>query len=158
MPIDSQQFRHAMARLATGVTVLVARADDGGFIGMTASAVTSLSLDPPMVLACVGHTAAAHAALTGGAAFGVNVLAADQEDVSRRYADRDRQRFDGAGMARTPGGLPRLPGALAELEVRRAAVHPGGDHSIVTGVVEWAAAGDGEPLLYFLGGYRRGAR
>ena len=95
MPIDGQLFRHAMARLATGVTVLVAREGDGGFIGMTASAVTSLSLDPPMVLACIGHSAAAHAALTGADAFGVNVLAADQEEASRRFADRDAQRFDG---------------------------------------------------------------
>jgi len=155
MPIDGQLFRHAMARLATGVTVLVAREADGGFIGMTASAVTSLSLDPPMVLACIGHAAAAHAALAGGESFGVNILAADQQETSRRFADRTAQRFDGAGMGRTPGGLPRLPGALAWLEVRRATVHAGGDHSIVTGVVEWAEAADGEPLLYFLGGYRR---
>lgn len=158
MPIDSQLFRHAMARLATGVTVLVAREREDGFIGMTASAVASLSLDPPMVLACIGHSAAAHAPLTGGASFGVNVLAAGQEEASRRFASRDEQRFDGAGMERTPGGLPRLPGALAWLEVRRTAVHPAGDHSIVTGVVEWAEAADGEPLLYFLGGYRRSAR
>jgi flavin reductase (DIM6/NTAB) family NADH-FMN oxidoreductase RutF len=157
MPIDGQLFRHAMARLATGVAVLVAREGDDGFIGMTASAVTSLSLDPPMVLACIGRSAVAHAALTGGDAFGVNVLAADQEEASHRFATRDQQRFDGAGMERTPAGLPRLPGALAWLEVRRTAVHQGGDHSIVTGVVEWAAAADGEPLLYFLGGYRRGA-
>jgi len=74
MPIDGQLFRHAMARLATGVTVLVAREGEGAFIGMTASAVTSLSLDPPMLLACIGQSAAAHAALTRGASFGVNVL------------------------------------------------------------------------------------
>ena len=61
-------------------------------------------------------------------------------------------------MERTPGGFPRLPGALAWLEVRRSAVHPGGDHSIVTGVVEWARAGEGDALLYYLGGYRRSAR
>jgi flavin reductase (DIM6/NTAB) family NADH-FMN oxidoreductase RutF len=158
MPIDSRSYRHAMSRLATGVTVLVARERDGGFIGMTASAVTSLSLDPPMILACIGHEAAAHAALTGGAAFGVNILAADQEEASRRFASKGEQRLDGTGMERTPAGFPRLPGALAWLEVRRTAVHPGGDHTIVTGVVEWAAAADGEPLLYFLGGYRRSAR
>ncbi len=158
MPIDSPSFRHAMSRLPTGVTVLVARERDGGFIGMTASAVTSLSLDPPMILACIGHEAAAHAALTGGAAFGVNILAADQEEASRRFASKGEQRLDGTGMERTPAGFPRLPGALAWLEVRRTAVHPEGDHSIVTGVVEWAAATEGEPLLYFLGGYRRSVR
>jgi flavin reductase (DIM6/NTAB) family NADH-FMN oxidoreductase RutF len=158
MPVESPLFRHAMARLATGVTVLVGREVGGGFIGMTASAVTSLSLEPPMVLACIGHAAAAHDALTGGPAFSLNILAADQEEVSRRFATRDAQRFDGAGFDRTPAGLPRLPGGLACLEVRRAAVHEGGDHSIVTGVVEWAWARDGEPLLYLLGGYARVAR
>ena len=158
MPIDAPSFRRALSRLPTGVTVLVARESDGGFIGMTASAVTSLSLEPPMILACIGHEAAAHAALTGGAAFGVNILAADQEETSRRFAGKEEQRFDGRGMDRTPGGFPRLPGALASLEVRRTAVHPGGDHSIVTGVVEWAWAGEGEALLYFLGGYRRSSR
>lgn len=158
MPVESSLFRRAMARLPTGVTVLVAEDSGGGFIGMTASAVTSLSLEPPMVLACVGHAAAAHPALVRCAAFGVHVLAADQEDVSRRFADRATQRFDARGMETTPSGLPRLPGALASLEVRRGAVHEAGDHSIVTGVVEWAWARDGEPLLYLLGGYSRPAR
>jgi len=155
MPVDAALFRHTLARLASGVSVLVGREPDGGFIGMTASAVTSLSLEPPMVLACVGHAAAAHGALTGGEAFAVNILAAGQEEVSRRFAGLETQRFDGAGLECTPGGLPRLDGVLACLEVRRAAVYPGGDHSIVTGVVEWAWAGEGEPLLYVLGGYRR---
>lgn len=155
MPIDSRLFRTAMARLPTGVTVLAAVAPDGGYIGMTASAVTSLSLDPPMVLACIGHAAVAHAALTTGSAFSLNVLAQDQEEVSRRFAARDRQRFDGAGCERTPGDLPRLPGALSCLEVRRDALYEGGDHTILTGVVEWAWARDGAPLVYYLGGYGR---
>jgi len=158
MPVDTPLFRHAMAHLATGVTVLVGREAGGGFIGMTASAVTSLSLEPPMVLACIGHAAAAHDALTGGEGFSLNILAADQEEVSRRFATRDVQRFDGVGLDRTPAGFPRLLGVLACLEVRRATVHQGGDHAIVVGVVEWAWARDGEPLLYFLGGYARVAR
>lgn len=154
MAIDSTEFRRAMGRLASGVAVLAGREPDGGFIGMTASAVTSLSLDPPMVLACVGHAALAHAALAGGERFSLSILAADQEAVSQRFATRDLQRFDDA-LERTPAGLPRVAGALACLEVRRADVHAAGDHSIVTGVVEWAWARDGEPLLYVLGGYRR---
>ncbi len=158
MPIESTAFRRALSRLPTGVTVLVAAEPGGGFVGMTASAVTSLSLEPPMVLACVGHAAAAHDALTGCGAFAVNVLAAGQEELSRRFADRARQRLEADAEERTPSGLPRIPGALACLEVRRAAVHEAGDHSIVTGVVEWAWAGEGEPLLYLFGGYGRPAR
>ena len=155
MPIDSQTFRAAMGRLVTGVTVLAAREPDGGLIGMTASAVTSLSLDPPMLLACVGRAAAAHQALTQGDHFSVNVLATGQEEMSRRFATREAQRFDGIAHDATPSGLPWLRGALACLECRRDAVHEGGDHSIVTGVIEWARGADGDPLLYFLGGYRR---
>jgi flavin reductase (DIM6/NTAB) family NADH-FMN oxidoreductase RutF len=155
MPIDTQLFRAAMGRLVTGVTVLAARERDGRLIGMTASAVTSLSLDPPMLLACVGHAAAAHQALTQGDRFSVNVLATEQEDLSRRFATRDLQRFAGIAYDVTPSGLPWLRGALACLECRRDAVHEGGDHSIVTGVIEWARVTDGEPLLHSLGGYRR---
>ena len=155
MPIDSQAFRAAMGRLASGVTVLAARERDGGIIGMTASAVTSLSLDPPLLLVCVGHAAAAHQTLTQADRFSVNVLATEQQELSARFASRGLQRFDGIACAVTPSGLPRLHGALACLECRRAAVHEGGDHSIVTGVIEWAHVADGDPLLYFLGGYRR---
>jgi flavin reductase (DIM6/NTAB) family NADH-FMN oxidoreductase RutF len=155
MPIDRPLFRAAMGRLATGVTVLAVRAPEGGFLGMTASAVTSLSLDPPMLLACVGHAAAAHQALTIEPQFSVNVLASDQQEISRRFATRDLQRFDGVACDVTPSGLPWLRGALACLECRRDALHEGGDHSIVTGVIEWARVADGDPLLYFLGGYRR---
>ena len=155
MPIDSQTFRAAMGRLVAGVTVLAARERDGGLIGMTASAVTSLSLDPPMLLACIGHAAAAHQALTQGDRFSVNVLATEQQELSGRFASREPQRFDGIACDVTPSGLPWLRGALACLECRRDAVHEGGDHSIVTGVIEWVQVGDGDPLLYFLGGYRR---
>ncbi len=155
MPVESLLFRRAMSRLPTGVAVLVARDAAGGCIGMTASAITSLSLEPPMVLACIGREAAAHAALTRGRAFALNVLAADQEAVSRRFADRSTQQLDASGLETTPCGLPRLPGVLACLEVRRGQVFEAGDHSIVTGVVEWAWAGDGEPLVYARGGYTR---
>ena len=155
MPIDSQTFRAAMGRLATGVTVLAARERDGRLVGMTASAVTSLSLEPPMLLACIGHAAAAHQALTQGDRFTVNMLAAGQQELSGRFASREPQRFDDIACDETPSGLPWLPGALACLECRRDAVHEGGDHSIVTGVIEWARTADGDPLLYFLGGYRR---
>jgi flavin reductase (DIM6/NTAB) family NADH-FMN oxidoreductase RutF len=155
MPIDNQLFRAAMGRLVTGVTVLAARDPDGTLIGMTASAVTSLSLDPPMLLVCVGHAAAAHPALTRGDRFSVNVLGTEQQELSRRFATRDLQRFEGIACDVTPSGLPWLRGALACLECRRDAVHEGGDHSIVTGVIEWAKVGGGDPLLYYLGGYRR---
>jgi len=93
--------------------VLAARERDGGIIGMTASAVTSLSLDPPMLLVCVGHASAAHQALTRGDRFSVNVLAAEQQELSGRFASRGPQRIEGIACDVTPSGLPWLPGALA---------------------------------------------
>lgn len=155
MPIDSQLFRAAMGRLATGVTVVALRGPDGRPIGMTASAVTSLSLEPPMLLVCVGHAAALHEAIVHSAAFSVNVLAAHEEELSRRFATRDLQHFDDLPIERSPADLPRLPGALACLECRRDAVYRAGDHTIVTGIVDGASTRDGDPLLYFQGGYRR---
>lgn len=155
MTIDGATFRMAMGRLATGVTVVSVRAADGRAAGMTASAVASLSLEPPMVLVCVGHAGVLHQALTSAEIFGIAILAEDQEATSRRFATRETQHFDGLDCAVSPGGLPVLPGTLAYLECRRRASLPGGDHTIVTGTVEWATAADGRPLLYFTGGYRR---
>lgn len=154
MPIDGATFRKAMARLATGVTVVSVRGADGLPAGMTASAVTSLSLEPPMVLVCVGHAGVLHQALSSADTFGIAILADDQEALSRRFATRETQQFEGLDCATSPAGLPVLPGILAYLECWRSASLPGGDHTIVTGTVQWATAADGNPLLYFAGGYR----
>lgn len=151
-PIGPDQFRHTMGHLPAGVTVLVVKDQAGAAHGMTASAVTSLSLEPPMILVCVDHTAAIHDLVISAATFGVNVLARDQDAVAIRFADRDRHAF-GGGDDTSPAGLPLVRGALAHLDVRRAAVTAGGDHSIITGTVEWAEARDGAPLLYFRSHY-----
>ena len=159
--IGADQFRHTMGHLAGGVTVVTARDGDGRAWGMTASAVTSLSLEPPMVLVCIDRAASIHDLLASSATFGINVLAEDQEAIARRFADRERHGYDepggerSSGGERSPGGLPLVPGALAHVEVRRAAVYDGGDHSIITGTVVWSAARDGRPLCYFRSGYTR---
>lgn len=153
MPIDASRFRHAMGLLPSGVTVVTAHLNAEA-IGMTASAVTSLSLDPPMLLVCVGHAAEIHEAIVGAPIFGVNLLAAGQEDVAERFAARGRQRFAQDEVHPGPAGLPLIDGALAHLECRRFEVFRGGDHSIVTGVVEWAQTREGAPLCYFRSAYR----
>ena len=148
MPIDADRFRLTMARYASGVTVLVVRDAAGRCHGMTASAVSSLSLEPPMILACVDHQAAIHDLLVKAEVLGVHFLADDQQHVAERFADRARHAFEPDG-ALTPGGLPRIAGAIAHLDLRRGAVLPGGDHSIITGTVEWSELHGGRPLLYF---------
>lgn len=142
-----------MGLFPTGVTVVTAR-HGAEVLGMTASSVASLSLAPPMLLVCVGHSAEIHSALVAAPIFGVQVLAAGQEELALRFATRERQHF-AAGEGRPgPAGLPLIDGALAHLECRRGEVFSAGDHTIVTGVVEWVETREGAPLCYFRSTYR----
>jgi len=151
MPLDAARFRHTMSRLATGVTIVTARVPRGRAVGITASSVTSLSLDPPMLLVCVGRDAEIHDVLLEAERFGVNVLAADQVGLAKRFADRGRQQLEEGEVLASPGGAPLLPGSLARIECRRRARFDGGDHTIITGTVEWSEIGEGTPLCYFGG-------
>ncbi len=153
MPLDAARFRHTMSQLVTGVTVVTAKVSRGRALGITASSVTSLSLEPPMLLVCIGRDAEIHDTLLEAERFGVNVLAADQRELARRFADRDRQLLGEGEYALSPGGVPVLPGSLARIECRRRSRHEAGDHTIVTGVLEWSETGEGEPLCYLRGGF-----
>jgi flavin reductase ActVB len=153
MPLDAARFRHTMSQLPTGVAIVTARVSRGRALGITASSLTSLSLEPPMLLVCIGRDAEIHDALLEAERFGVNVLAAGQQDLARRFADRERQRLEDGEYALSPGGVPLLPGSLARIECRRRSKLEGGDHTIVTGVLEWSDTAEGRPLCYFRGGY-----
>ena len=153
MPLDAARFRHTMSQLVTGVTVVTSRARRGRAVGITASSVTSVSLDPPMLLVCVGRDAEIHDVLLEAEHFGVSILAAGQIALARRFADRARQRLEESEVVPSPGGVPVLPGSLARIECRRHAHLTGGDHTIVTGTLEWSEVGDGRPLCYFRGAY-----
>ncbi len=153
MPLDEARFRHTMSHLVTGVTIVTARVPRGRAVGITASSVTSLSLDPPMLLVCVGRDAEIHDVLLEAERFGVNVLSAGQVELARRFADRGRQHFEEGEVAATPGGAPVLPGSLARIECRRRSHLDGGDHTIITGTLEWSEVSEGRPLCYFGGRY-----
>lgn len=155
MPIDAALFRQAMAELVTGVAVVCARESGGRVVGMTASSVASLSLVPPMLLVCVDHEADLHPVIVSAPEFAVSVLAVGQEDAAVRFATRGQQILDAAGLPAAPGGLPLIQGAVAHILCRRAAVYEGGDHSIVTGTVEWAETSPGLPLCYHRSSYSR---
>ncbi len=142
-----------MGRFATGVTVLTVNGADGRPLGMTASSLASVSLVPPLVSVCVNHEAELHDAMLAAQIFVVNILESGQEVLSRRFADRHEDRFDGVGYHRSPEGLVLLDGALAHLECDRAASYPAGDHTIIIGRVIGGSTGDGRPLLYYRGGY-----
>ncbi len=151
--VDPDLFRSVLGRFASSVTVLSARDASGRDRGMTVSAFASVSLSPPLVLACVDHVASIHPTLMTEEWIGVSILAEDQEACSRRFADPDADRFDDLEIERGRHGTALLIGAAAHLECRIVARHDGGDHTIFIAVVEHAAAQTGRPLLYYRGGY-----
>lgn len=151
--IDHDLFRAVLGRFATGVTVVTASDDAGTPHGMTVSAFTSLSLEPPLVLVCIGHDATMAPVLAATQSFTVNVLAAGQEALSRRFAGAHDDRFTGVGYRMSDLGDPVLDDVLAWLSCRVVERHPAGDHTILIGAVEDSAASDGRPLLYYRGGY-----
>ncbi len=153
MGIGAEEFRHVLSHFASGVTVVTTWDEDQRPTGLTVSAFASVSLDPPLVLVCVEQRAHCYPALRAHGRFAVNVLAAEHEAVSRRFALSEPEKFQAHAYRAGPLGLPLLPGALAHLECRTVHAYPGGDHTIFVGEVESASARPGEPLLYFRGGY-----
>src|SRR2546422_7398681 len=127
--VDPAQFRQLLGRFATGVTVLTTRSPAGQPVGMTASSVASVSLEPPLVLVSVDQKNDMYPALRAAKRFVLNVLAADQEAVSRRFAEDHPNRFDGIGYRETRHGVPVLEGVLASIEGEKQAEAAGGGHN-----------------------------
>jgi flavin reductase (DIM6/NTAB) family NADH-FMN oxidoreductase RutF len=147
-----------MGRFATGVTVVTAIDASGAPAGMTASSLSSVSLQPPLISVCIEHTADMYRTLTRVTAFAVNILSADQEALARRFAEQDGGRFAGIGFHRTEAGSIILEGVLAHIECEKFATYDAGDHTIYLGRVVGGAPREGEPLLYYRGGYAGLAR
>ena len=152
MAIDPDEFRAVLGRFASGVTILTTRHGDVDH-GMTVSAFCSVSLHPPLVLACVDKAADMSAFIGKSKHFGVSILAEGQEALSRRFSELPSGRFDGIGYTRGENGVILLDDALAHLECRRVDSHEAGDHVIHVGEVERASSEQGGPLLYYRGGY-----
>jgi len=154
--ITATEFRQAMGQFATGVTVITSVDAAGQPVGTTANAVSSLSLDPPLLLACFDQSSRTLAAIQAHGAFVVNVLAAPQEELSANFARRGLAAvWDSVLHQPGPTGSPRLHGVLAALECTVEHRLPGGDHAIVVGRVRHVQAGDAEaaPLLFWRGRY-----
>lgn len=151
--VDAAQFRQLLGRFATGVTVVTTRDARGRHIGMTASSVASVSLHPPLVLVCVDQQHDLHPAMKSAERFVLNVLAADQEALSRRFAAEHPDRFDGIGYRENKHGIAVLDGVLASIECEKRAEAPGGDHTVFFGLVTGGTVTDRRPLLYYRGGY-----
>jgi 3-hydroxy-9,10-secoandrosta-1,3,5(10)-triene-9,17-dione monooxygenase reductase component len=153
--VEPQRFRDVMGHFATGVTVVTA-SDDDGPVGMTANAVCSLSLDPLLALVCFDNGARTLRVVRQQRRFGVNVLAAGQQDLARLFASKTPEREKFAGVQHTVhDGIPVIEGTLAWVGCTLRELIPGGDHTIGIGTVTAAErAGDGRPLIWYRGEYR----
>lgn len=148
--VEAVDFRNAMARFASGVTVVTTVDAAGQPAGFTASAFSSLSLDPPLILVCLEKRADSYPAFQAASRFAVSILAAGQADIAMRFATKGIDKFEGAPLVRGEAtGLPLITGALAHLECRTYDLPDGGDHTIIIGEVLRAVSTDREPLLHF---------
>lgn len=153
MAIDQAEFRHVLGHFASGVTVVTA-CQAGTCHGITVSAFTSLSLEPPLVLLCIDQRSSWHDIVASAGTFVVNILAEDGAWLSQLFASRDPDKFTKVGYHIGRAGAPMLDEALAVLECRLHNQLPGGDHTIFVGeVIATEVRRKTKPLLYFRSGY-----
>ena len=154
-PNDNRALRNALGRFATGIAVVTAIDPDGHPIGLTVNSFSAVSLNPPLVLWCLDNGSHNLEAFRRASHHAITILAADQQDLSNRFATWPTDRFAGLPWQPGLGGAPLLPGACASFEVANETAHLAGDHTVFIGRVErFTEAPDRAPLLYFGGGYR----
>ena len=154
MSFDSQQQRQIMGAFATGVTVASTKVGDETW-GMTANGITSLSLDPPLVLLAVQKDVVSHGKFQEGGCFALNILTVQQRELSDRFAFKGPKDFSGLEFTTAETGAPILADTLGWVDCRVKQVLDGGDHDIFIGEILAGDVGSGEPLLYFGGKYAR---
>lgn len=157
MALDPKEQRRILGRFATGVTVASTKVGDETW-GMTANAVTSLSLYPPLVILCIQKDGQSHAKFKEGGCYALNILAADQQEISDRFAFKGPKDFSDLDTKTAETGSPILNDSLGWVDCKLKEILPGGDHDIFIGeIVAGEASEDGEPLLYFGGKYAKTA-
>jgi flavin reductase (DIM6/NTAB) family NADH-FMN oxidoreductase RutF len=145
-------LRQVMAAYPTGITVVAACDDRGEPYGLTVNSFTSVSLDPPLVLVCIGHASSWHDHLVRGSGFAINLLSAGQEEIAVRFSTEPSEgRFHGVVWDLSPSGSPVLEDAVAWLDCSLDEVLLGGDHSILVGRVESSGLSDRPSLLFHRG-------
>ena len=155
MSNDPAAFRNALGNFATGVAIVTTLCSKGTKQGVTANSFNSVSLDPPLVLVSLARTLTCFAHFESRSAFAVNLLRADQKELSRRFAMRGADKWQGVSHRMGALGVPILEHRLAIFECRPHARYDGGNHAILVGRVECFAIGAKHPpLIYFRGGYR----
>ena len=153
--VTTAEFRRACGRFATGVTIASVLDEHGTPHGLTVSSFTSVSLDPPLILICLGHGVSAIDAFRASPHFGINVLAEDQRDLAERFTQKGQDRFDGLKWRRGKTGVPILAGVLAAIECAVRQRFTAGDHDVFVGEMVGARVAGGAPLIHFASHYRR---
>jgi 3-hydroxy-9,10-secoandrosta-1,3,5(10)-triene-9,17-dione monooxygenase reductase component len=152
---DDRRFREVLGHFATGVTIITAT-DDGEPVGLAANSFTALSLDPPLVLFCVGNTSSTWPRIERAGTFAVNILGEGHEELSQLFASRGADRFSHTPWHAGVSGAPVLDEAIAYLDCALEAQYPGGDHTIVVGrVLDLDLREGARPLLFYQGRYTR---
>jgi len=152
--VERARFRSVMSRFASGVSIITTR-HEGIDYGLTASAVTLLSLNPPMLLICVNKASNTRDAIASARVFAVNILREDQSELARRFASSQPSKFEGQSISLGELGVPLLGDVLATIECRVTEIVSGGTHSIFLAEVQTAQATDEMPLTYFRGSMGR---
>jgi flavin reductase (DIM6/NTAB) family NADH-FMN oxidoreductase RutF len=155
MPISQEDFRDALRHWASGVTVVTTKDRAGHLHGITVSAFSSVSLDPPLVLVCIEKEAGSHHAFVESNWFVVSILSDQQEFISRQFASQLSNKFSGIKTVEGINRIPLIMGALANLECRILLSYEGGDHTIFVGEIENSIVHPGKPLLYLDGNYEK---
>ena len=154
MPVSPDDFKSAMRRFATGVTI-VTTTGGGTVHGFTANAFASVTADPPMLLICVNRAANSHPIISAAGVFCVNILALDQQNVAERFAQRSAgNKFDALDWHEGTTGSAIIDGSLAYFDCTLAEEHTAGTHTIFIGTVVECGSTSGVPLGYFDGSYK----
>jgi flavin reductase (DIM6/NTAB) family NADH-FMN oxidoreductase RutF len=149
--VDPLEFRRVMGRFATGVAIVTTTDAEGAPLGITVNSLSSVSLDPPLLLWSIDQRASSLGAFRARGAFAVNLLPVGAAELCRRFSRSGIDRFAGVPWEVGPLGLPLLQGMTAHLCCRTWARHPGGDHEIIVGEVRHVRGWDAEPLVFHLG-------
>ncbi len=154
-PVTSDEFRRACGRFATGVTIASVLDDQGMPHGLTVSSFTSVSLEPPLLLICLGHGVTSIDLFRAAGYFGINILAEDQQPLAERFARKGEDRFNGLAWHAGASGVPLLDRALATIECAVRQRFTSGDHDIFVGEMVGMEVSEGEPLIHYGSRYRR---
>lgn len=153
--VSNDEFRRACGRFATGVTIASVVDANGMAHGLTVSSFTSVSLEPPLILICLGHEVTMIEVFRRASHYGISVLREEDREISNRFATKGHDRFDGIGWHRGNTGVPLIDSAVAAFECEVHQRFTSGDHDILVGRVVETRVEDGPPLIYFASRYRK---